>query len=128
MILQGVEKRKCRRFQVPGAMVRYKKDGLLALTKRLSKPRLVVNLSKGGLAFECEQKFLRNEKIMTQLFISNEDPLKLRAWVRWQDWSSGSRSHFTGVEFKPFGKRRGWNSLEALDILRKLDDTYGEDE
>lgn len=123
--LQGSERRKHLRFQVPGTVMRYRKSGFLSLFINLSKPCLAVNLSQGGLAFECDKKFSKNEKIITQLFFPKEGLLKLRAQIRWQEWSSGSRSHFTGAEFDSFGKRRGWNSKASLEVLRRLERTYG---
>lgn len=123
-----VEKRRSRRFQIPGGEVRYKKIGLLTLMKDFSKAYPVLNVSKGGLAFACEEKLRRGKKFMVQLLAPNEIPLNLRSRVRWQgQWAGSSAFRVTGVEFMPFGTCRGWNSLEALDVLRRLDTHYGKE-
>ncbi|MBW1768922.1 MAG: hypothetical protein JRJ65_17985 [Deltaproteobacteria bacterium] len=42
-----------------------------------------------------------------------------------REWTD-SELKVTGVKFMPFGIRRGSNTREALDVLRKLDEKYGE--
>jgi len=75
------------------------------------------------------EKLRRGKKFMVQLLAPNEIPLNLRSRVRRQgQWAGSSAFRVTGVEFMPFGTRRGWNSLEALDVLRRLDEKYGKDE
>ena len=128
MSQQGSERRKYIRFQVPGTVLRYRKSGFLSLFYSLSKPCLVANISQGGLAFECAQKFSKNEKSNIQLSFPNDGNLRLRARIRWQEWSSGSISYFTGAEFDPFNKRRGGNSMVSLKVLIELEKTYGRSE
>ena len=125
---QHVEKRRCRRFEIPGGEAKYKKIGLLILTKGFSKVYPVLNVSKGGLAFVCEGKLRRDTKLMVQLLAPKEIPLNLRSRVRWQgQWAGSSAFRVTGAEFMPFGTRRGWNSLEAHDVLGRLDAHYGKE-
>ncbi|MDO9530196.1 MAG: PilZ domain-containing protein [Syntrophales bacterium] len=125
-MVQDVEKRRARRFEIPGGKVRYKKTGLLILVKGFSKTYHVVNVSKGGLALVCDEGLDRGEKVMVQLLAPNEKPLNLHARVRWRG-STDSGDMLLGVEFMPFTGRRGHNSLEALDVLRRLDAQYGKE-
>ncbi len=127
-MVQGVEKRRCRRFEIPGGKGRYKKTGLLVFVKGFSKAYPVVNVSKGGLAFVCEEKLGQGKKVTVQLLAPNENPLHLRAQVQWQERSAGSAGMIVGVQFMPFSDRRGQNSHEALDVLRRLDAQYGKGE
>ncbi len=123
-----VEKRKCRRFEIPGAEVKYKKIGLLILIKDFSKSCPVLNVSKGGLAFMCEKKLRRGMKLMVQLLVPDEIPLNLRSKVQWQGESAGTVFRTLGVQFMPFGPRRNWNPVDALDVLGRLDEQYGKEE
>ena len=127
-MVQGVKKRKTGRFEIPGGKGRYKKTGLLVLVKGFSAAYPVVNVSKGGLAFVCDEELHQGMKVMVQLLAPSENPLHLYARVRWR----GRRGHrsdvLAGVEFMPFTGRRGQNSLEALDVLRRLDAKYGKKE
>jgi hypothetical protein len=121
---QRIERRRCKRFEIPGAEGRYKKTGLLSLFKGFSRPYRVVNISKGGLALACEEKFRPNDEVIIRLIVPNETPLNLRARVRWQGRPVGRMDTIVGVEFKPFGSPRGSNSLEALDVLTRLEARY----
>jgi hypothetical protein len=46
-MVQGVKKRRARRFEIPGGKGKYKKTGLLVLIKGFSAAYPVVNVSKG---------------------------------------------------------------------------------
>lgn len=120
-----VEKRMCRRFVIPGAEARYKKTSLFIFPKGFSESYPVLDVSKGGLAFVGEEKFRRGKKLIVQLLVPTETSLALHATVRWQGRWAGSELRVTGVEFMPFGNRKGWNSPETLDILRRLDAKFG---
>jgi hypothetical protein len=91
-----------------------------------SEPGPVVNVSKGGLAFESRSKVIQGKKISVRLIIPGEESLVLKGVVRWCAFSWEKMAHVAGVEFAPFGTRRGHNLLEALDRLRELELEYGE--
>lgn len=63
---------------------------------------------------------------MVQLLAPNEPSLTLRSLIRRVEWSAMNAPRMVGVEFMPFGNRSGGNSIEALNVLRKLDQQYGE--
>ena len=121
-----IERRSCRRFEIPDTKVRYKKNGLLGFFKGFSEPSPLLNISKGGLAFFCEEKLGKGKKIMLELLAPNETPLNLRARVRWQGHPAGKVTTVVGVQFMPFGSGNSWNSLETLEVLKRLDEQYGE--
>ena len=77
-----IEKRRCRRFMIPGAEVRYRKTGLLFFGKGYSGPYSVENISKGGLSFICDKKLSRGKKLQLQLLAPDEDPLLINSIVR----------------------------------------------
>ena len=123
-----VERRRCRRFHIPDATVRFRKTLLFLFRTGLSKPYPLIDISKGGLAFECETKFKKNEKVRLQLLVPSRSPLDLIARIRYQGWTHGRQLSRVGAEFNPFGPRRDCNSPEALDVLRALDEEFGGDE
>ena len=126
---QKLERRRCRRFKVPTAASKYKKLGLQVFIKGFSKPFQVVNLSKRGLAFICEDKFHLDQKLIVQLLTPDENPLNLYSEVRWWGHVPGIKEKVLGVQFMPFmvnGKRNGGNSLKDLEHLSRLDKQYGE--
>lgn len=116
--------RSCKRFVVPGAKVRHKRTGLFGFFKNFSKAQPLLNLSKGGLAFQSEEKFSRDEKIIAQLIVPKENPLNMRSRVRWQGQQDSKGPQAIGITFMPFGSSMGWNSHESLNVLRSLDAQY----
>ena len=127
-MVQSVQKRRARRFEIPGAKVRYRKIRLLVLDSNLSDAYSVINMSKGGLAFACEKRLSTNRKLLLQLLVPNETPMDLRAQVQWQGRPPYSADKIVGVNFMPFGSHRGWNSHKLLDALRELDAQYANKE
>ncbi len=123
----GIERRRCRRFVIPGAEVKFKKRGWFFWTHEFSEPCSVINVGKGGAAFSCKTRLSKGKKLMVQLLIPGEAPLSFNAIVRRQERTVGSKMMVTGIEFMPFGDGYGWNSLELLDALRKLERRYGGD-
>lgn len=121
-----VERRECQRFEIPGATVQYKSLWFPISFNGFSQPCPVLNVSKGGLAFECRSKMERGKKLALRLIVPAEDPLELRATVRWCAFSWERTTYVAGVEFAPFGARRGLNPLETLNRLRQLELEYGE--
>jgi hypothetical protein len=74
-----IERRKYRRFEIPGGKVKYRKTGLLSFRKNFSEACPVLNASKGGLGFVCEGRFGWSKKVMVQLPVPEETPLNLYA-------------------------------------------------
>ena len=121
----GANKRTCHRFEIPDGLGKYKRKGLLALLSGYSKAYPVVNVSKGGLAIECEDNIPKGTKVSVQLFAPNEEPLEMSSVVRWIG-ASPDGGKVLGVQFDPFGERSGWNHLASLDALRRPEATYAD--
>jgi len=124
-----LEKRKCIRFEIPGAKVNIKKAGFFGLLSGFSGSFALVNLSKGGVGFECESILTMDQKILIQLHVPGEPTLHLRGNVRWQASGLGAnQSKMTGVQFLPFGGSRRTNPRQALEVLNRLEEKYSEKE
>ncbi len=117
---QFVERRRYRRFEIPGGVVRYKRITAPVLIQHFSKPHPVLNVGIGGLAFLCEEEFHQGEKLIIQLAAPNEDPLNLRSILRWQDSIALSSDVIVGLEFMEFGDNKDLNPPETLRVLRRL--------
>jgi hypothetical protein len=119
------ERRKCRRFSIPGARVKYKKAGLLKQFKGFSKERTIFNVGEDGLAFLCAEKFDEGDNITLELVTPNDPPLVLLARIKWQGDQLTLTGATTGAEFNPFGTDKGCNSPATLEAIRKLEEKYG---
>ena len=119
-----IEKRRCRRFRVPGMEIRFKEKGILSFLKEFSESYTAIDISKGGLSFSCVKAFAIGKKLAVKLQIPGETSFVLDAIVRRQQRMIGSNEKITGVEFMPFGIKYRQNSIKSLDILRRLDREY----
>jgi len=118
---------RCEPFEVEGAEARIKPAGVIgAITGYPRDRHRVLNVSKGGVAFESEEPFKRAQKVMVLLYLPAwEEPFEFKAKVRWQKGLLGKYLLTVGVQFEPFGPRRGQNEIEALDAIRELEAKYG---
>ena len=76
MANEKMEKRQCVRFEVPGAMVSFKRAGILGLFSGFSPLLELANLSKGGVGFESERVLKMDQKILVQLHVPGEPMLQ----------------------------------------------------
>jgi hypothetical protein len=121
---QTAERRKCQRFSIPGAKVKYKKAGILRSIKGFSKKRTMFNVGEDGMAFLCEEKFDPGESLTIQLLAPDDPPLVLLARVKWQGEQMMLTGATTGVEFLPFDNGKGSNTPEVLQTIRNLEERY----
>ncbi len=126
-MVQGIEKRTCYRFEVPRGKVEYRKFKMFNFQKGTSIAYRLINLSKGGVSFVCEEVIRKNKKLIIKLLIPDYEPLELLAKVRWQRSSSDGSYLTMGVVFMPFGTGVYMNLMETLNVLRKIDAQYVKD-
>jgi hypothetical protein len=132
---EQANRRQDARFTVPGSLVRVPcrpfsiagieletRDVLFGLLPTFwSQRREVINVSKGGLAFESRWPVGRGRKLRLQLWVpGEEEPLELLGDTRWCKRLTG-RLYHVGVQFDPFGREPGFNSPAALAALRALE-------
>lgn len=122
-MVQGIEQRKCHRFEIPGANLMYRRIGLIRAKKYINAIRLY-NISKGGLAFACADQLPSGKTIIIKLYIPDSDPLELLATVRWQRISRQNDYYSTGLSFNTFGPGSNMNPVSTLNTLRQLDQKY----
>lgn len=127
MVGRVIEKKECQHFEVPGAQARFKTSGLPSFLAAFSGFYPLINLGKGGLAFECQKKLAPGKKIKVQLAIPGFAPIDVRGWVGWRRHNPRENTDVVMVHFMPFG---GWggNSTEVLETLKQLEDRFGRKE
>jgi hypothetical protein len=115
----------CRPFAVSGVELETR-DMLFGLVPAFwTQRREVINMSKGGLAFESRWPMARGRKLRVQLWVpGEEEPLEVIGETRWCKRLTG-RLYHVGVQFDPFGREPGFNSPAVLDALRALETKHG---
>jgi hypothetical protein len=114
------DRRASHRIDHPDAVVKYKKKAGLLFSFSDAIP--ILNLSKSGLALQISDALNYGENLNMILEFADGKSFKLKGLVRWQREDNQSTKFFTtGIQFNPFGKQYGYNSILALDYLRSLD-------
>ena len=109
MEYEGIERRTCIRFEIPGATVSYKQKKHI-LTKSSSGEEFcpASDLSRGGLRFLSKEELNIGTAIILKISIPGERvPLELHGQVRWVAPDGGAGYNFQiGVQFSPYGEKR----------------------
>jgi len=116
------ERRSFKRIEIPGTQVRYKKSQRLKLLKNYSSIDEIINVSKSGVAFHMNEIVKYGEPVEMKIAFPDGNDLNLKGKVRWQKTTNGSSKQTIGVLFDPFGTKKEYNSMKALEYLRNLKD------
>lgn len=127
MDFEGIERRTCIRFEIPGATVSYKlKKPLLTKASYGEEFCPAIDLSRGGLRFLCLEDMKIGTQIMLKISIPGERiPLELHGQVRWVAPQVGmSYKHQIGVQFSPYGEKKGQNYPGSLVKIIALEQKF----
>ena len=122
MTKESDERRSIHRIEVPGASLRFKFHKGVNVLKNYSSSPDIINVSKSGLAFKTKQSAGYGDSIHMKLTFPDGNNINLKGRVRWARETNGSGSKSVGVLFDPFGLKRQYNSIKALEYLRSLKD------
>lgn len=128
MTPQKITKRECERFVVFGATLRYKKEAIILGSEEYSEDLYpILDLSLGGLRFVSQNQLKKGTRITLKLLDPYEKEfLVLKGEVKWGGLHSGqSYPYQIGVQFQPYGQKRGQNPPECRDKLVKLESQFG---
>ena len=120
----GSDKRKCRRFNIPGGKAQYRKTGLIAVLLGYSAECPVVDVSASGIALICDKEFQKDARMTVRLITPAEPPLDLRCHVRRCGMPPDENFFVVGLAFRRFGRGRGENAPDALGVLKRLKAEY----
>jgi hypothetical protein len=116
-----LDRRVFTRIQIPGAKIKYKKNGLSSLLSSLSKPVEIMNLSKSGICFPIDETLKYGDPVIMKIQFPDGRNLNLKGQVRWHNLQHSSSSYHAGIQFSPFGSQSNYNPIEALEYLRSMD-------
>jgi hypothetical protein len=117
-------KRHCKRFNIPGATLFYKKVPLFWGKKRYPDDYFpVLDISRGGLKFLCNDRISPGESVILKLNIPGiEAQPEIRAIVRWISRNrEESYRYQTGVSFNSYGTGEKENPADLLSLLKALE-------
>lgn len=119
-----MQKRSCKRFSIPGTTLYYKERS--SFFKKTNFPDTyypVVNLSKGGAQFLCNQRLKVGKELKIKIDIPNQDQvLEIISDVRWIAKNrEQSYAYQTGIAFHSYGDKKNENPMEILSTLETLE-------
>ena len=127
MEYKGKDRRAHKRISIPGATLTYK-EGKFFFSKEIYVEEFlpVVEISRGGIRFLCRKLFTNAQKISLKISIPEEElPLLLVGRVRWTSSAATmSYKYQIGIQFSPYGKRKGQNDPYILKRIITLEKKF----
>jgi hypothetical protein len=115
-----VERRKFRRFEIPGGKVKNLTGPGSFLLRPFLKAYPLLNMGMGGINFLSTREFIKSEELVIEIYAPEEERIQLHSRVIWTNPVPLSKDLVTGCEFFPFGEERHQNSPEEMNTLRRL--------
>jgi hypothetical protein len=122
-----VERRKYRRFEIPGSKVKVMPGLGSSFVRPFLKQYPILNMGIGGINFLSTKEFVRGEELAIELNAPEEGEIELLLRVIWTSPVLLSKDHVIGCEFFPFGEERQMNSPDTMNTLRRLYSRYIKD-
>jgi len=123
----SLEKRICVRFRIPDAEIRYKREkSFFKKPDFIDEPLPMLDMSRGGIRF-FSKEFLKFDSILTVkiTFLDDSAPLVLKGTVRWYVMNADPVYKCQlGVQFLPYGEKKGQNSSQTLARIIALEQKY----
>ena len=125
---EGLEKRTCARFRIPGATVAYKKEkGFFRRQADYGGEFLpMLDISRGGIRFLSDENVSLDTKVHLRVQVPGDtSPLKIEGTVRWSAPNVGQSFRYQiGVQFTPYGEKKGMNYPGTLVKIIAYEQKY----
>jgi len=130
MEAKGPERRAHKRFSVPGATVSVKLEKFFFSRRRYVEEFFpVIEISRSGIRFVGQRLLSTASKVSLKIAIPEQNsPLVLKGRIRWASSSPMANYKYQfGVQFNPYGKKRGLNDPEILEKIIMLERRFQSD-
>jgi Tfp pilus assembly protein PilZ len=119
-----MQKRSCRRFSIPGTVLYYKMlPRFLPEGGYSDQYYPVINMSRGGVLFVCDQRLEAGAFVRVKLVIpGDEKQLEMRGDIRWIAKNLEQSYRFCiGIAFHPYGTGKRQNPAHLLAMIKDLE-------
>jgi hypothetical protein len=120
----AVKKRSCDRFSIPGTVLYYKNKPRFFVKNAYSKDYYpVINMSRGGAKFLCNQRLKAGAVLIIKLNIPGvETEPEIITDVKWISKNpEQSYRYQIGIAFNAYGTRKNENPIALLSTFQKLE-------
>jgi len=127
MAYKKIDRRAYKRIKIMGATVTYKESRFFFSKKQYVEEFYpVVEISRGGVRFLGKKLFTISSQVSIKISLPEEpSPLILRGKVRWTSLDpTMSYMYQIGIQFDPFGLKKGCNHPEVLEKIMKLEQKF----
>lgn len=119
-----MKKRNCKRFSIPGTTLYYKNTpGLFFKQDYPDQYYPVINMSRGGASFLCNERLKAGKKIIIKLQIpETEQKIEMQASVKWISRNpEESYQYRTGIAFNTYGNKKDENPASMLEFFKSIE-------
>jgi len=126
MKYKWIERRTCRRFKIPGAVISYSLKKPLFSRKNYGEEFCpVLDLSRAGIRFQGQRLLDINSENVVRISIPGERvPLILKGQVRWQAFDFEKYKYQAGVQFNPYGENKEENYPGLIAKIIELEHKF----
>lgn len=122
-----LKERQCVRYVMPGAALVYRKESFFNFGGKFTEDlHPILDISCGGLRFLSQKRLQGNTEVSLNILDPNETSLMVLRGrvVRVSLHQGASYSYQVGVQFRPFGLKKGFNPPESLEKLFDLESLF----
>jgi Tfp pilus assembly protein PilZ len=119
-----LKKRSCDRFSIPGTTLCYKHKSFFLKKHSYSEDHFpVINMSRGGAKFLCNERLQAGKSIVIKVDIPGRNQqIEILADVRWISKNpEQSYRYQTGIAFNAYGNKKNENPMEILALFESLE-------
>ena len=114
------ERRFYERISIPGAEVSYRQKKRFNWFNGYMGPVPMKDITKSGICFRLEAPLERGATVEIKVHIPGVDQFSVHGDIVWADTGAVKEALYAGVQFKPFGKGRRYNSFSTHERLEHI--------
>jgi hypothetical protein len=122
------ERRFYERLVIPGAEVAYRLRKNFNWFGGYNGPVPMKDITKSGICFRLSTFLDRGTPLEIKVLIPGQEPFAVKGDIVWANKLSTASGSFAGVQFKPFGKGRRYNSFKTHEKLEQITRQFSKSE
>lgn len=113
------DRRALNRIIIPSSELFYKPITRLSVVTTLIGPTDLINISKSGACFSAKNPLSRGSDFVLKVVLPLHVPILIKANTVWVSEDQEEHRTSVGVQFKPYGKGKKYNSYESKEALEE---------
>lgn len=114
------ERRFYERISIPGAVVSYRTKKRFNWFNGFAGPVPMKDITKSGICFKIQTPLTEGRTVEIKVNIPGHVSFGVMGNIVWANQTAVSDEAYAGVQFKPFGKGRQYNSFRTHEQLEHI--------